>query len=520
MSLPPLREGATLDVKSELGCFDDHRKMYTVWTHKFDGCWVPSVHTNCNHNEIAALLLRSLGPTPNPDRAGFAPVRRTFKRLRGLARRYGGISWSFRETAESYHGALRRRYIEAEMSLADDGPLGPSDYLLKAFLKAEKFNGVAKFAKPRMIFPRSPRYNLVLASRLKPFEHWLWGRLTSRGLFGGSNTRVVAKGLNQRERAGIIRKKMSLIPGCVVFEVDGKAFEAHVDRWQLECEHAVYASAFPGDRELQAALSHQLFNAGVTAGGVKFSREGGRASGDFNTGMGNTIIMTVVVVAVLRHLRVPFDLLVDGDNALVFLPPWCSSRVISEFPALALQFSGHEMVLERPVTVVEEVRFGQCAPVHLDSGWQMVRDWRKVLSQGTSNHKHLHDPRFVRSFLHGIALCELSLGADVPIVGKWADILRKHTETGRRVQADMYMDYVYLGVDLARVEEARFKEASAEARESFSRAFGVTPDEQVALEGALQPPVFPDAWLPEEPLTRDTWWDARPGLVEAFLGSR
>lgn len=492
--------------------------MYTAWAQQFCGAWVPTVHANNSDNEIAALLTRSLGPTPGSVEAARAPVLEVFRKLRLVGSRYSGQRWSYLETAESYTGSLRRRYVEASNSLEVDGPLRSSDYYIKGFLKAEKVNAMAKSPKPRMIFPRSPRYNLVVASRLKPFEHWLWGYLTGKRLFNGQPSRIVAKGLNQRQRANLIVRKFRSIPGCVVFEVDGRAFEAHVDRWQLERgEHPVYHAAFPGDRELQSALGHQLLNAGVTAGGVKFSREGGRASGDFNTGMGNSLIMTAVVVATLKELGCRFDVLVDGDNALVFLPPSVVSRVVEDFAATALRISGHEMVLENPVRVVEEVRFGQSAPVELDSGWQMVRDWRKVLSQGTSNHAHMHDPRFVESYLHGIALCELSLAIGVPIIGRWADNLRKNTGRGRVVHA-MYKDYEYLGVDLSRLGKAVFKEPSLAARLSFARAFNTPLEVQVAVEDSLITPTFGLPWVVEDSPVAGDWWSARPGLCEPFFG--
>jgi len=103
----------------------------------------------------------------------------------------------------------------------------------------------------------------------------------------------VGKGLNPRQRANLIVRKFNQFRDCVVFEVDGKAFEAHVTVPQLEQEHSVYDVAYQ-DARLRKVLSRQLELAGVTANGVKFSRPGGRASGDYNTGMGNTLVMLLL----------------------------------------------------------------------------------------------------------------------------------------------------------------------------------------------------------------------------------
>jgi len=478
----PLRTDASLDAKRALGFPDSKRAMLTAWTPSVPGLWVPRVHAVTANNEIAALLRRSLGPTPDSAETSRRPVLDAFKELRRVAGRYGGSRWSYRETAHSYTGALRRRYLEAERSLMEDGPLSSSDYVLKAFLKAEKVRG-GLLTKPRMIFPRSPRYNLHLASWLKPFEHWLWGNLKSVGSSGVAPSRVVAKGLSPGRRANLIVRKFSAVPDCVVFEVDGKAFEAHCDVWQLLQEHTVYESAYPGDSGLKKTLNKQLRNFGFTRCGVRFARGGGRASGDFNTGMGNTMVMLCVVAGVMSTLGVPlWDSLVDGDNALLFLPRSVVSRVVENFHATALEISGHEMVLERAVDFLEGVRFGQSAPVKTARGWTMVRDWKKVLSLGTSSHAHLREPLFAREFLQGVSLCELSLARDVPILGAWAESLRRATHDGSAVRLHPHRDYEYLGVDFDQVESATYEPPSAVARRSFCLAFGVEPEEQVCIE--------------------------------------
>jgi len=367
-----------------------------------------------------------------------------------------------------------------------EGPVHSGDVRLRAFLKAEKRTSWS-LAKPRMIFPRSPRYNLDVASRLKPFEHWLWGNLKSVGLSGVPNSRVCAKGLNPRRRANLIARKFRGFADCVVFEVDGKAFEAHVSVLELGLEHSVYRAAFPGDKELSRLLRYQLKMRGVTSCGVRFARSGGRASGDFNTGMGNSLVMLAVVDAVMHSISpLRYDSLVDGDNALIFIERADLQRVVEQFASEALRISGHTMVLERPVDYLEGVRFGQSAPVELSYGWTMVRDWRKVLSQGTSSHIHLREPVFAREFLFGVALCELSLAREVPILGSWAESLRARTESKSTVRLHPHRDYEAMGVRLDTVKCAQYVAPTLVSRLSFERAFGVSPDEQCLIEASLR----------------------------------
>jgi len=236
--------------------------------------------------------------------------------------------------------------------------------------------------------------------------------------------------------------------------------------------------------------------------------------------MGNTIIMLAVVVAVLRHLQVTFDVLVDGDNALVFLRGGDSERVVRCFAPLALSFSGHEMVLENPVRVLEHVRFGQSAPVELSPGrWHMVRDWTKVISQMTSNHAHLRELPFVGPYLRGVAQCELSLHVGVPVAQAFAARLIHVTEGSRAVNEHFYRDYQSLRVDIARRVEAKFVEPTTLARESFSRAFGLDPDAQLEVERHLSGlSMVLRPWREEESPWVDELLSSRPGLVDQFYG--
>jgi len=488
--------------------------MWVAWRTGVLGTWTPGVHANCIHNEIAALAWRSLAPLPmGPDPAVAPSVRSVYAKLSYIASGYSDGTWSYLETALSYSGAMKRRYLQAEESLRVDGPLSKKDWRLKAFLKAEKL-GAAKDAKPRMIFPRSPRFNLVVASRLKPFEHWLWGVLTARRLFGGDNSRVVAKGLSPRRRANLIKRKLDNFVDGVCFEVDGKAFEAHVTQPHLSLEHKVYKAAFPGDAELADVLSHQRFE-GVTSNGVKFSRSGGRASGDFNTGMGNCIIMLANCVGVLKSYRLTFDILVDGDNALVFLERADSARVIENFYQDVLAAGGFEMTLEKPVSYMEGIRFGRSAPLWLGSFWTMVREPWSVLSGAYASHRWLREPVFGRRWVNGVARCELSLALGVPVLQAAALSVLKQTADAKKVSLDALSDYFVIGARLAGVEDV--VDVCSEARLSFERAFGIPPEAQVALEKYLGGVVVGHARGVVSMHPPSRWWDAEPGLYEAYI---
>jgi len=472
-------------------CELSRRSMITAWRSGIPGTWVPLVHRTCPHNELEALCARVLGPLPP---GVFAPLAggpsRVFRRLRSIAGRYGGHKWSLLETALSYKGAMRVKYLKVVESLRDR-PVGHADARLSCFLKAEKTNPLAKFQKPRLIFPRDGRYNLEVASRLKPFEHWLWGYLTGRRIWGGSNTRVVAKGLSPGQRARLIVKKFNSFRDCVVFEVDGKAFEAHVGPDHLVQEHSVYGAAYPLDKGLATLLSEQLRLKGRLPCGAKFDRPGGRASGDFNTGMGNTLLMLAIAAGVMNRYSVTYDMLVDGDNALIFLERPTSGMVVANLAADVLASSGHEFTLERPVHILEGVRFGRSAVVHLGRklGYTMVRDPYSVMSGACSSHRYLREPKFAREYLAGVSMCELSMARGVPVLQAWASTILASTKFTGKVRETPFADYLVQGAWFAGVNDE--VEVSRVARESFERAFGITPEAQIRLEESFVGPSFP-----------------------------
>lgn len=457
----------------------------TAWRPGVRGSFVPVVHSGCPHNEVAAICLRSLSLVPPQTGEPLpADTLRVWRSLRRFCRRYGDGAWSWQQTAASYSGALGRRYGEAATSLDVDGMSGFNDYYIRAFLKTEKNRAPHKMAKPRLIYPRSPRYNLELASRLKPFEHWLWGRLNGKLFRCGDGSRVVAKGLNARQRANLIVRKFRAIEGCVCVEVDGKSFESHVGLPQLKAEFSVYMAAFPGDRRLAWLLSKQESLAGTLQCGARFSREGGRASGDFNTGMGNSLIFLVECVAAARQLGIHYDLLVDGDNAVLF----CRGRdypiLRDRFAGCVVESSGHEVSVDSVATCIEQIRFGGSAPVNLgDLGWCMVRDWVRVLSGAFSSHVHLRHPKFAREWMTGVAMCELSCSKGVPVLQAWAlESIRALGHKGR-IRPDFFRDYYARGAWLAGQDYQA--QVSDVARLSFERAFGVGVEEQHWLESGF-----------------------------------
>jgi len=481
----PLKPGCTLvPPTDEAFCDGDpRRKEFRCWTPDVPGVWLPYVHQPCAHNAMAGLCLRTLGLCPPASNAGGLAWTRSFSELRAVLR--GRIPevvpWELGRVVESYRvRRLRTRYEEAHRSLLDDGFSTPRDARVSAFVKAEKLSGY-KVHKPRVIMGRSPRYNLELASYLKPLEHVLYPALRGWGRGFLTHTRLIGKGLNGRQRASLIRRKFESQPGLVAFEVDCKSFESHLSKHQLQLEHGVYNSLVR-DPRLAQLLSWQLEFDGHFSSGVKYHASGVRASGDFNTGLGNTLIMVALGLAVARDLGLKFDLLADGDNAVFFvrgvdLPLWHA-----RLPEVFLEM-GHEAEVGGVAYCVEEVVFGQSKPVQLSDGWRMVRDPLKVMSHACCSHVHFSEMRGGLSVLKAVGFCEATLGAGVPVLQEFAHAILRATRGARFSRAELpelRLQSVLESQD-TRVQRKRLPISDA-TRVSFYKAWGVDVGEQHRLE--------------------------------------
>jgi hypothetical protein len=482
------------------------------------------------------------------------PVVQSARRLARFAKILDVQQWTLKQTAESYTGRLGKRYTKAYHDIVGNGgPVRHQDTFIKAFVKAEKFNPGQKPSKPRLVFGRDPRYNLEICSYLKPLEHALWHRLKGGRKWGVKPTRVIGKGLSPWARAQLISEKWASRTDWVCFEVDGSSWEAHMATWQLSgLEHPIYLAAYNGDKRLAKLLSWQLVNRGSTPSGIRFSREGGKCSGDYNTGLGNSLVMFTVVEATLLSIReelgeFAFDMLVDGDNAILWIPAQVVVEVRNRFFDVALKLSGHEIVLENAVTSLEQTVFGQSKPVLSARGLTMCRSPYKILSNSFSSYKHLKDLSFGRRVLRSVAEGEYALGKGIPVVGKFCYLALESLANEVPVGYDMLQEFIspfaasearlpeFYGFrrHLSSVRARRKREAMAsrplpefiepttEARVAFEVAFGISADEQRAIERKLVGLVcFPNDWGPQvrdvfdirqlDDFDDTCWWDSLP----------
>lgn len=406
---------------------------------------LPGVFTRLK--QVRNSLLKAVRPTPIVDREDYP----------GL---YAGRKRGIYERALA---SLTVRAVQAK------------DAWVNTFVKAEKVNLSKKGdPAPRVIQPRSPRYNLEVGRYLKLFERELCHGFER--VFGYP---VIVKGMNAHEVGGQLAANWHAFTRPVAVGLDASRFDQHVSRDALKWEHSVYNAVFRSP-ELARLLRWQLDNRGIarTDGHrVDYSISGCRMSGDINTGMGNCLIMSSIVIAYCQQAGIPFRLANNGDDCVVF----CESRDLHRLDAIDRWFLdfGFTLTREEPVYVLEQVEFCQAHPVLCSTGWRMVRDPRTAMSKDCVSLLGWDTPEAFSQWATAIGTCGLSLTRGVPVWEAWYARLCRlgegHSTLGAEERVwDSGLGYMARGVPVGVVDAA--------ARVSFWRAFGILPDLQVALE--------------------------------------
>jgi hypothetical protein len=147
-------------------------------------------------------------------------------------------------------------YEDAFASLQKD-PLTQFDAALHSFVKYEK-QDLRK--APRVINPRSPRYNLTLGKYIKFLEKRVYKAINRA--YGAHTSHTVIKGLNVMESGAVVAAKWARFRTPVAVGLDAKKFDMHTSIPALRYEHSVYTGIFPQSRELAQLLRWQEKNKG------------------------------------------------------------------------------------------------------------------------------------------------------------------------------------------------------------------------------------------------------------------
>lgn len=381
-----------------------------------------------------------------------------------------------KQFVECYVGRKRSIYERAAESLSAR-PLNVSDSYMSTFVKCEKIDFSSKpDPAPRVIQPRSPRYNVEVGRYLKKLEKPLCAGIAE--VWGGA---TVLKGLNPEGVARELRSMWDEFEDPVAIPTDATRFDQHVNTELLKFEHSVYVRTYDTAHQpkLKRLLDMQLENHGFVRcadGSIKYVVNGRRMSGDMNTGMGNCLIMSAVMWSFRRKLQIKMRLANNGDDCVIICERRDAQLVVDK---ITEHFRPYGLVLEvEPlVDCFEQISFCQTNPVHDGERWVMCRDPRVCVDKDLCSTIHLGSGG--EKWAHAVGSCGLAIAGGLPMMQELYKTLRDSGTAGS-IMDDPSMDNGFRMMAMG--SDRGYAPVSPFARYSFWRAFGVLPDKQVAAE--------------------------------------
>lgn len=275
----------------------------------------------------------------------------------------------------------------------------------------------------------------------------------------------------------LIARKWHNFNHPVAVGVDASRFDQHVSKQALEWEHSIYNKLFESE-ELARCLKWQVQNVGFARckdGCIKYFKEGSRMSGDMNTALGNCMLMCMLVMAYMNSKNVPYDYINNGDDVVLFMES-ANLRALDDLPVWFGEM-GFTMVVEDPVYTLEEIEFCQMHPIQLSD-----RDFTMVRSYPSSLAKDLVclEPTAFRPWLKSIGQGGQSVTSGVPIYQAFYQCLERMGGDGKTGYVGYLADSGFFR--MIELGGRQRSEITSTARISFWRAFGVSPQHQLALE--------------------------------------
>lgn len=385
--------------------------------------------------------------------------------------------YSKEEFLGTFDGRRRALYETAFDSLSRL-PLRLADSFVDFFVKCEKVNFTSKSdPAPRGISPRNKRYNCCVGPYIKRIEKEVYKIIAK--VFDAT---TVFKGLNARRSALALRAHWDHFNDPVAVGLDASRFDQHVSQDALKYEHGFYRMFFPYDKRFRDLLHMQLVNRGFARckdGVAKFRVKGKRMSGDMNTGLGNCLLMCALVYTYVKSIGVSkFRLANNGDDC-VLLVERSDLRKLKTLHGWFLRF-GFNIKLEDPVDVFEQIEFCQTHPVKTPEGWLMVRNVPTSIAKDCLSLKPLDNRKVFSRWCASVAECGLSLTGGIPIVQEFYMSMMRSSNGAKPLKGEITLEtgFARLAIGMDR----KYQSVTVETRVSFWRAFGITPDKQIAFE--------------------------------------
>lgn len=473
------------------------------------------LHEHTVEQERRTLCNRHLFETPEPQSDSSAWKLFT-KAMRGLSKIVGYAPRAGAQEVLHSRSAMKRRRFGGGMERYCRQGVRRQDSFLTEMQKLEFYaTDKLRTKEDRGIQFRSPTYNAALARHLHHVEKRLYSR--ARNVDG---TPQIAKGRSPIERGMILAAMTKRFTNPLFILMDHSRFDAHVNAMLLKEEHKFYLRVRKYHKELQQLLKWQEKNIGFSHGGIIYRIAAKRASGDMNTGLGNSVLNLAMIRAWLEDQGITkFSIFLDGDDSVVIVEDEYADRVETISPFMLKM----GMVTEVEVTrELEHAEFCQSRVCWGSRGPVMVRNPFKTLDVLTKSPRMLDDVQ-AAGVLAASAMGELMQAPGVPIMAPAAAALLSFSGGKPRFTTpDAYERFLVYKTN------AIYPLVDPAMRESFEFAWGITIPDQFAaeayyaeigksvsalpevktprLKSIAQFEIWDDVQYYEVPRSEDAWW--------------
>lgn len=342
----------------------------------------------------------------------------------------------------------------------------------------------------RAIQPRSLAYRLDSLCYFKRAEKpllYALDRFLQNDL--GFPHRAIAKGMNNAQRAANIKLAWEYHDRPSGVGADISRMDQSVSVPLLKDEAETWLDIFdhcPYFTKLLAMQRSYDYFCNVPDGNIRLSGiKGRRCSGDGNTGSGNTLIVAKIMWLFAKRLLlvdISITFLIDGDDVIVFTDDQHNKYVGTYLVEFFIGF-GFVMKIEGKAWELEEVEFCQSHPVNVDGEWLMVRNPKACLMKDVMTFAKFQHKKPFDTYRWNLMKCGESLAGGVPIlnafyqhVGRGAPVVRKKRQLWENRPFFKGIQYSARGM------HRTFHLPSDATRESFAKAFFVSPADQIAIE--------------------------------------
>jgi hypothetical protein len=473
--------------KVDVTCADSHKWGYFYQIADFPGLEPQGYWNKCPCNEMDAIQRRHFIPNL-PDRTskdGKEVQRLYLDKWREMERllRDGGFNYvpvTHKVVMAHTRPSIKKRYERAWYDIRERRTIhNGGTSRISAFVKFEKIpiGKIEDGKAPRLIQFRDYKYLYSFKRAFLPITLAI-KECTQLTKHGQPLNTVFTKNYPGHAIGELISQAWLEYEDAVAICLDHKCFDGHFMTDHMKVAHMIW-NALSKSKLLKRLLNEQLWTRLVTQCGIYVKASGKRASGEYTTSDENGTSNYNMINAVLSSLGLSkFHIFVNGDDSIIIMERKVFTEMIDMDVLInCFRYLNMETTLDRIAYSVEEISYCQCSPIFVSGMCMMVKTPLRAMSRLCYTDK-LYTGDTLRRYYGSLGLCELAVSSGVPLLQPFALWLISQSRGSRPIG----------GIDKTVARSfnpgsLQIKEIADSTRNSFAKAFGISTQEQLRIEG-------------------------------------